>query len=59
MKLFEIINEAEKKYNKHNPHNTSNEWSDFEEILRFINFAKYNINYIDDPIKLLSQIIAI
>lgn len=56
LKLFEIINEAEKKYNKHNPHNTSNEWSDFEEILRFINFAKYNINYIDDPIKLLSQI---
>ena len=55
LKLFEIINKAEKAYNEQNPYNTSNEWSDFEELLRYIDFADYNSNYIDNSIKLASQ----
>lgn len=55
LKLFETINEAEKKYNEHNPYNTSNEWSDFEELLRYVDFANNSSNYTDDLKKLLDQ----
>lgn len=55
LKLFEIINKAEKVYNERNPYNTSNEWSNFEELLRYIDFADYNSNYINNPIKLRSK----
>ncbi|WP_081330647.1 AbiH family protein [Staphylococcus saprophyticus] len=55
LKLFEIINKAEKVYKERNPYNTSNEWSNFEELLRYIDFADYNSNYINNPIKLRSK----